>query len=717
MSLRVDDSSRRSRSKSPGRRDDRDSERGRGLEQPTHGELVRMPSPGAGYSYNYDDRPNSYGGPDPRDPYRMASPTDESSYGRYGRPEPEPVDSYGRTRPRYPEGKAQEESPMEQLMRGAEAFLPAKYASFKGREKDETKKFKSALKKEKLDEDLAYGSSTPMPEPATSPAAYSRPSYGYSQPGGPPSNGSAYGTYMADPRASGSSLATTDAGSRYAPPTQRMSSLSVSTPHHSAHLSLSTAPPSPLLESYHGTYQSMSPMPSPLLLASNGHNSLDAIEPLSPGASDNEFGDKKKRRARFHDPVDDAARLAKALKGDNRSPDVEPLIEVLPGMTHEQIMELRVEYKRLVKTGPEKKGVNVAKHIRARLKDEDPTLMKACYSTALGRWESEAYWANFWYQGDKTRRELLIESLMGRSNEEIYEIKDAFSDKKYRDSLTQCMRTELKEDKFKRAVLMVLEGRRMDECDQYGRPLPLDHRLISDDVETLYRSVRAEKGGETAMLEIVIQRSDSHLREVLKLYEKTTRSNFARDSLKKSGNLVGEVLAHILNGIINKPVRDALLLNHALNASKRDELRRELLISRLVRFHWDRKHMALVKRAYRERYGEDLADAVHEGTSGDWGLFCEQLVVTRMSDDVKVVERIHSRERISDKEREREERLRERERQMDREMEKQRREREKEKERERDAEKKRSRRDTLEVGGSGRSREKSRERSRSRRRE
>ena len=37
----------------------------------------------------------------------------------------------------------------------------------------------------------------------------------------------------------------------------------------------------------------------------------------------------------------------------------------------------------------------------------------------------------------------------------------------------------------------------------------------------------------------------------------------------------GELLAHILNGVINRPVRDALLLNHALTASKKDHLRRE----------------------------------------------------------------------------------------------------------------------------------------------
>jgi hypothetical protein len=68
-------------------------------------------------------------------------------------------------------------------------------------------------------------------------------------------------------------------------------------------------------------------------------------------------------------------------------------------------------------------------------------LGKACYATALGRWESEAYWANSWYQGGASRRELLIESLMGRSNSDIREIKNCFKDKKYNDDLEKCIRT------------------------------------------------------------------------------------------------------------------------------------------------------------------------------------------------------------------------------------------------------------------------------------
>ncbi|KAM3450343.1 hypothetical protein MY5147_009443 [Beauveria neobassiana] len=426
------------------------------------------------------------------------------------------------------------------------------------------------------------------------------------------------------------------------PPTGRMSSLTVDT-NRPSNLSLAAAPGSPLLELYHGTYQDCSPMPSPLLLASQAAFSTEpprTIDALSPLNSDVEGdGRKRNRRARFHDPEDIASRLARALKGD-RPPHTEPLIEILPSLSHDQVMELRAEYKRIVKTGSERKGVNIAKHIRARLKDEDPMLMKACYSVALGMWESEAYWANFWYQGDKTRRELLIETLMGRTNDEIRHIKDAFTDKKYDNSLAKCLKTELKEDKFKKAVLTVLEERRMEDFDHYGRTLPLDYDLIDRDIDDLRKAVKAEKGGESSMIAIVLQRSDTHLRAVLKEYERHYRGNFAREALKKSGNLVGELLAHILNGIINRPVRDALLLHHALTASRKDNLRRELLVSRLVRYHWDPVHMQAVKKAYSERYDRELQDVVRDATSGEWGIFCAELCIARMPNHVRRIERV-----------------------------------------------------------------------------
>jgi len=578
-----------------------DGEGGRGRSRSSSMlDTVRMPSPPAGFSYD-DAAPR---GPvydynnSRRDTYRMAPSTQESS--RYYSRSNEGIDMptmpsmlSGDSRYSSPSHNGQEarkskgdinivDAMQDTLRRGAGAILPSRSGSSSEREQ------KKMRKKEKEEEDLAYGSSAalvdtkPKPKPSTKyeppPPPPQQPVHNYAMPGQwvydkpdeklsyssanatPPSHGLPHrDSYGPDPRTSGPNVLTVDPPSQAHgrgdrspnPPTARMSTLSVNTGHHSASVSYSSsggAPPaSPLLESYHGTYQQASPMPSPLLLAAQSPRTsgADILDPLSPAISDGEGGRKPRRGVRFYDPEEDAERVAQALKGEHRAPKTETLIEILPGLTHEQVMELRSQYKKLVKRGLDKRGVNVAKHIRQRLKDEDPILMKACYATALGQWESDAYWANFWYQGDKTRRELLIESLMGRTNEEIRRIKDAFSDKKYKDSLVHCMKTELKEDKFKKAVLLVLEERRMEDRDQYGRRLPIDRTLVEDDVETLYKAVRAEKGGETAMIQVVLLRSDDHLREVLKLYEKVCHSNFARDALQKSGNLVVSTTIHI----------------------------------------------------------------------------------------------------------------------------------------------------------------------------
>ena len=45
----------------------------------------------------------------------------------------------------------------------------------------------------------------------------------------------------------------------------------------------------------------------------------------------------------------------------------------------------------------------------------------------------------------------------------------------------------------------------------------------------------------------------------------------------------GETLAHILNGALNRQMRDALLLHQAISESAPGKERTELLISRLVR--------------------------------------------------------------------------------------------------------------------------------------
>ena len=315
-----------------------------------------------------------------------------------------------------------------------------------------------------------------------------------------------------------------------------MHSLSVSsgsgalTVGHGSHGSLGgyaggLPPGSPLLEAYHGTYQSISPMPSPMMLPSSMDDGLDDIGPLSPVYDSDAEIRRRHKRHPVYDPSDDAESIMEALKHTKIDP--EPLIEILPGLTDEQTLQLRTEYKKIHKLHGQ--GINVTKYIKMKLPG---ALGKVAYATALGKWEGEAHWANFFYQSNGSRRELLIESLMGRTNAEIRLIKEAFRDKKYSNSLEKCMKTELKADKFRVAVLLVLEENRQEES-RY-----LSGADIRRDVGDLHRALIAEKGGESAMIQIVVTRSDNHLREVLKVYEQTYRKNFAREMLLKSTNLV-----------------------------------------------------------------------------------------------------------------------------------------------------------------------------------
>ena len=158
-----------------------------------------------------------------------------------------------------------------------------------------------------------------------------------------------------------------------------------------------------------------------------------SVSILSPGGAN---GNGKRKSVSWYDPTEDAKRIAAALSGTRSAPDPRPLVQILPRLSIDDLDALKAEYKNHAKVSGQ--GINMAKHIKLRVPG---SLGKACYATALGRWESEAYWANSWYQGGASRRELLIESLMGRSNSDIREIKNCFKDKKYNDDLEKCIRT------------------------------------------------------------------------------------------------------------------------------------------------------------------------------------------------------------------------------------------------------------------------------------
>lgn len=80
-------------------------------------------------------------------------------------------------------------------------------------------------------------------------------------------------------------------------------------------------------------------------------------------------------------------------------------------------------------------------------------------------------------------------------------------------------------------------------------------------------------------------------------------------------------------------MRDALLLHQAIIETAPGRDRAELLISRLVRLHWDPRLLGRVKREYLKRYRRGVREEIEKqvvgekrgGEGGAWGEFCMEL--------------------------------------------------------------------------------------------
>ncbi|KAI5840877.1 hypothetical protein BZA05DRAFT_466529, partial [Tricharina praecox] len=431
---------------------------------------------------------------------------------------------------------------------------------------------------------------------------------------------------------------------------------------HSAHAAGTLPPPSPALLPYHGTYQSISPMPSPVFAAQPnslisasgsigiGKHQASGSFSIGPPAfakpslsfhgrpsyegeghsqSNNQPNTPSNSRPvmiaspyvapsrasspspeRTYNPASDAKAILDELRHTFTRPSPQPLIEILPTLTPQQLKSLRKEYKTLYR------GVNLAKHIKSVFTTSTP-FGKIIFAVALGPYESEAWFSNGWYQKKETRNELLIEALMGKSNAETEAIKACFKDAKYDSSLEKAVAEELPANKFRVAVMAQLSCGRMDES------APFVEAGVHEDVKrlgTILERTNGAAGGETEMVGIIVNRSDRWLLAVAQLYRQVYQRDLAKAVMKHSKNLVGETLLHILSGVTDRPLRDAKLLQQALVAVV-EQSREDLLISRATRIHWDPRHLRRVKKVFKKKYGVSVGAKVVEVAKGSFREF------------------------------------------------------------------------------------------------
>jgi hypothetical protein len=89
------------------------------------------------------------------------------------------------------------------------------------------------------------------------------------------------------------------------------------------------------------------------------------------------------------------------------------------------------------------------------------------------------------------------------------------------------------------------------------------------------------------------------------------------------------LLHHALMDLIEPASSSGRLSSREAATTKHERQQRvELLISRLVRLHWDRLHLAKVKAEYEEKYGRVVEEDIEEATKSDFREFCIALCQT-----------------------------------------------------------------------------------------
>lgn len=210
--------------------------------------------------------------------------------------------------------------------------------------------------------------------------------------------------------------------------------------------------------------------------------------------------------------------------------------------------------------------------------------------------------------GPGTKELVLNDILLSRSNADMKAIKSAYY-QTYRKSLENDVKGDLSM-KTERHFLMVLAATRAEDA------APVVPQQVDDDVMQIYKATEGKMGtDEILVCSILTSRNDNQIRAIAHSY----KQKFNRDLEKViksefSGHMQDALLFQLRNGV-DKYMHAADLLEESMAGMGTKD---HLLVSRVVRFHWDRNFLANVKGAYQQKYRRSLASRIKGETSGDY---------------------------------------------------------------------------------------------------
>ncbi|KAI9797927.1 MAG: hypothetical protein M1835_005763 [Candelina submexicana] len=210
-------------------------------------------------------------------------------------------------------------------------------------------------------------------------------------------------------------------------------------------------------------------------------------------------------------------------------------------------------------------------------------------------------------KGVGTKETVLDDVLLGRSNADMNAIKQAYQ-LKYKRTLEEAVRSDLSA-KTERLFMMVLSAQRQEEST------PIIPQMIDQDVAEIHRATEGRAGADQlTVCQIFSSRSDGQLRTIAQAYERRYQIPLEKVIINEFSGHMEDALVSMLRCGTDRAMRDAMLLEDTMRGPGTKD---DLLVHRVVRYHWDKAHMQQVKGAYKHKYKKDLSTRIKGDTSGD----------------------------------------------------------------------------------------------------
>lgn len=211
-------------------------------------------------------------------------------------------------------------------------------------------------------------------------------------------------------------------------------------------------------------------------------------------------------------------------------------------------------------------------------------------------------------KGLGTKEWILNDVLLGRSNADIREIRNAYQRKHNRD-LQKDVEDDLSAETKNLFARVVSATRHEDSA-------PINPAAIESEVKSIHGSTAGRLVNNVAeVCAIFAQSSNNELRAINQVFHQRYHTELEKHISKEFSGHMKAALIHMLRTAVDPALRDAAALEECMSGPGTNDYK---LITRIVRLHWNKTHLDQVKKAYHHHYKRDLRERVKGETSGDY---------------------------------------------------------------------------------------------------